>query len=317
MIKRTKTALILINYNGFEDTKECMESIANVNEELPFIVLVDNNSKDTESLKTLHNFYSSLHIIFNEKNVGFGRANNIGINWALENLESEYIFLLNNDTLIEQDCLENLISSKGFIDKPNTLVTPLILNTDNPPTVWYGGGQVDWKSGGAKMNFIRKARNDLNVNTPRNVTFASACAMFFKTSYLRELKGFDPYFFMYEEDVELSLRILKSKGHIYYEPSAVVFHKCQGSSTVKTGTRNQLGPLNPNLHFHLEHIIRGRMYNLRKHASTKELLAFIGFSIPYWCAKSLQYLKNGRIKATGLVFKYWFRAIFTGNSING
>ena len=119
---------------------------------------------------------------------------------------------------------------------------------------------------------------------------------------------------MYEEDVELSLRILQLNGKMYYEPSAVVFHKCQGSSKVKSETRNQLSPLNPNLNFHLEHIIRGKIYNVRKYASKKEFFTFLIFSIPYWCAKSLQYIKHGNIKASGLVFKYWFRAIVTKNT---
>ena len=102
---RSEIVVILVNYNGLDVTKDCLKSIRENESKLPFVILVDNNSKNSSQLDQLKNDYSLLEIIRNEQNVGFGRANNIGIKWALENIDFDYLILLNNDTIVTKNAV--------------------------------------------------------------------------------------------------------------------------------------------------------------------------------------------------------------------
>src|SRR5438067_422205 len=99
-LRHFETAVILVNYNSVDDTVECVKSIIETTKNKPFIIVLDNASKDQESLKSKLLFYSHLHLILSDKNVGFGGANNAAINWIFENIQCDYMFILNNDTIL-------------------------------------------------------------------------------------------------------------------------------------------------------------------------------------------------------------------------
>ena len=126
-----KVGIVLVNYNVFEDTIACVESILNSSIKSLFIVIVDNNSKNKNLLYKLKSHSKNIHLIFNSKNQGFGKANNIGIDWILNNIFTNYIFLLNNDTIINKNSIYNLVNS--FPNEVDTvMVTPKILTYESP-----------------------------------------------------------------------------------------------------------------------------------------------------------------------------------------
>jgi GT2 family glycosyltransferase len=271
-----KTVIVLVNYNGFSDTKACLKSIRKSLGELPFVVLVDNASNNSD-LNELHKIYPQLKIINNTSNVGFGKANNLGIKWALNNLNSDYIFLLNNDTVLEPDAIDKL---KRAVDENMNYAfsTPKIVFMESPNEIWYSGGKIDWKFGRGIVPGLGSDANSLKANISKKVTFASGCAMFFKTSVLKELGGFDPRYFMYHEDVELCLRVKESGYSIIYEPKALVYHKVQGSLR-KNGQKYISGwsPSNPNLSFYVYHGVRNILLNMHDHAKGFNRLLFVFF----------------------------------------
>ena len=306
-------AIILINYNNSNDTIKCVKSIKEsegIN--LPYLVVIDNNS-NVKNIHEVLSFYPPRKTIYNDENMGFGRANNQGINWAIKNLNPEFIFLLNNDTTLDKFCLKNLVEHEYWERGENYLLAPLILNMDNPPTVWYGGGDIDWNRGSAKMDYIGYSADHDVIKNQRNVTFASGCAMFFNTSFLKELGGFDPFFFMYEEDVDLSTRTQKLGGQIIFFPLAIVYHKCQGASTIISETKNQLDPNNPNLTFNLKNLISGRIYNMRKHANIKHSIYFFFYSFIFWNAKFIQFIVNKKFKASLRIYEYLIKSLLKIN----
>jgi GT2 family glycosyltransferase len=286
-------AIVLVNYNGFEDTRDCLVSISKVNGEQPYVVIVDNNSKDKDDLKKLSETYNYLHIIYNDSNVGFGKANNLGIDWVVKNLDTDFIFLLNNDTEINKDTLENLILN--FPNNQETvLVSPKILTYEKNPRIWYGGGFINYKRISVNVSGIGQVNQDLKS---QYVEFASGCAMLFKTEYLRLNSSFDSNFFMYDEDVELCIRILKDNKKIYFINEAVIYHKCQGSQKANAKKEiNQLHPDNPNLEFYLSLTIPNRFYIINKHfTSFYKIWRKLTLSC-YWAAKAIQYLLFGNSK---------------------
>jgi len=100
-------AIIIINWNGIDDTIECLNSLKNSSHKNYKIVLVDNGSNNSEGSK-LKEMFPYIHLIQNQKNRGFAGGNNDGMNWALNN-GFGYLINLNNDCIVEGAWLNNLI----------------------------------------------------------------------------------------------------------------------------------------------------------------------------------------------------------------
>ena len=300
---KNNCVIILVNYNGFEDTKDCIRSIKQTNGELPYIVLVDNASNNATELELLKQEYLLLKIIYNGENIGFGKANNVGIEWALKNSNSNHIFLLNNDTVLEPDTIDNLnVAVNENINY--AFSTPKIVFMESPNEIWYSGGEIDWKFGRGIVPGLGRDANSVNVNISKKVGFASGCAMFFKTSVLKDLGGFDPRYFMYHEDVELCLRVIGNGYSIIYEPKALVYHKVQGSLR-KKGEKYISGwsPNNPNLSFYVYHGVRNILLNMHDHAKGFNLILFALFFPVLLLKKAFSFLLNGRYDAIKAICK--------------
>src|ERR1700749_1976877 len=97
--KNYTVAVVLVNYNSLNDTNECIVSLSG-SAIKPFIIVVDNASNNSKEIShNLINYEFGLELILLSENIGFGRANNVGINWLNENRKTDFIFLLNNDTI--------------------------------------------------------------------------------------------------------------------------------------------------------------------------------------------------------------------------
>ena len=271
-----KIVIILVNYNGYKDTKACLESIKLTKGDKPFIVLVDNASTEEKDLKNLNELYPRFKLIENTQNVGFGRANNIGIKWAQENIDFEYLLLLNNDTLIEPCTILSLI--KAF-QKDSTIgiTTGKTLYEGNREIIWYGGGFINFKRGWPKIiDFGKKATSE-GANKSKYITFISGCTMMFTKKSIEKLNGFDENFFMYCEDLELSMRAVKVGFKLWYCSDAIIYHKVQGSFSEKG-----IGGFNKNnkrLAFLFYHMKKNQWITMKKHLNNSQFNKFIFF---YW-----------------------------------
>lgn len=242
----TAVTIVLVNYNGFSDTALCLKSLSELTSNVEVsLVLVDNASKNASRLEELKDTNQNLHIIYNQENVGFGRANNIGIKWAKEHLNFDYLCLLNNDTIVEPDFLEHLI--EPFLrDSEIGITTGKIYYESNRDVVWYGGADIDPIRGWPKVLDYNQPASENGADRPRYVSFVSGCLMFFSKASINTLRGFDEQFFMYCEDLELCLRATDAHLRMYYEPRCKIYHKVQGSSNSESvGMRAS----NPNLGF--------------------------------------------------------------------
>ena len=134
-----KVCILLLNWNNWEDTKECLESLKNITYSNFSIVLMDNGSQD-DSLKRMREFKSQIPqleivILENGKNLGFGGGNNVGINYALKN-KFGYILLLNNDTIVSRDFLDKLVEVAQAHPVVG-LAVPNIFFHDEPEFFWF------------------------------------------------------------------------------------------------------------------------------------------------------------------------------------
>lgn len=290
-----KTYIILVNYNNHADTLKCLKSIAEAGYERSVIV-VDNNSTVTGIDEIIIKFPSTI-LIKNQENIGFGRANNIGIKFAVENTNCKYIFILNNDTLIQRSTVD-ILKKEVEANTEIVMSTPRIVIAETPAKLWYGGGEIDWKRGGARTPGCYGPADAPLALKRRYVTFASGCAMFFKRSFLEKIKGFDERFFMYCEDVELCLRLVKMEKKIIYTPTALIQHSCQGSQRISTKKLYpMLHPLNPNLNYYLYHNTKNRLLLLSMHSGGYDKLKFFSYFPLSMFWKIINYAAYGKLSA--------------------
>jgi len=287
-----KIATILVNYFGAKDTALCIESLENSDEPVS-IVVVDNSPNDPE-LGAVLECHLDVHLIKAPENLGFGRGNNLGIDWVLENTDSEFIFIFNNDATVKPDTIGHLV--QAMEEHPEAaIVSPRIVFSESPEILWYGGGEVDWKRGGGKVPGVLGISDAPLAMQARHVSFATGCAMFFRREVLAEQKGFDPRFFMYEEDLELSLRVQKSGWKLWYNPSALVYHVGQGSQRKKGSCFiSRFSPKNPNLTFLVYEGVKNTFLNMDMHADSLNRIIFYFFYPIFLCMKCIQWTIHGR-----------------------
>lgn len=263
-----------MNFKGADDTAGCVDSLMSSAESLG-IVVVDNTPDDPD-LEPVLAPYPDVRLIRAQANLGFGRGNNLGIDWSLQHTDCEFVFVLNNDTIVEPGSIFKL--EKAMDAHPEAgIVTPRIVLAEDSAKLWYGGGDVDWRRGGGRVPGFLGPADAPSAMRSRQVSFASGCAMLVRRRVLEVCGGFDPIYFMYEEDVDLSLRVSK-KYAIYYEANAVIYHKGQGSQRkVRTPFHGKWIPDNPNYAFHVYHMTRNAVINGRKHAKGKDKAIWLFF----------------------------------------
>ena len=297
----SRTVVIVVNYNNDQDTTQCVNSLQN-SQKRPVVVAVDNASTIGD-IEAAVGTYPDSKLIYSPTNLGFGRGNNLGIRWALSHTDCEFIFLLNNDAMVEPDTITKL--ETALDDHPEAgVASPRIVMAEEPDMLWYGGGEVAWRKGSARVpGYLGPADATLALSA-RNVSFASGCAMLVRRSVLQEAGGFDPRFFMYEEDLELCLRVQEMGWTIRYVPEALVLHKVQGTQRKRgEGFLPLQHPHNPQLPFLMRHITKNRLLTMTAHARGRDAVRFWTFFPAFWAAKCLQFALHGRWDAVYAVAK--------------
>lgn len=290
-----KTCVISVSYCGASDTVRCVKSL--LQSRVPVEIVVVDNSPDDPELETALRFAPNVTILRAPKNLGFGCANNLGIEWVMQHSQCEFFFLLNNDTVIHEDSVAML--ERAMADHPGVgVVVPRIVYLDEPDVLWYGGGEVDWRRASAFTPGINRSANADLALTERDVTFATGCALFMRRSVLVQLRGFDARFFMYEEDLELCLRAAEKGMRIRYIPRSLVLHRVQGSSQNRSTDRSDFWSVaNPALAFYAYHIIRNRLLNAHLHARGRQRVTVIMFFPLFLIRRAIPFLLGGRFDA--------------------
>jgi len=228
--------IILINYNGTEDTIECINSIKSSSYMNIVIDVVDNNSKKSSliKLKTLLADDKDVNLIFNSSNVGFAVANNIGIKYAKKN-GANIIVLLNNDTIIEPETIARIVTVVSRSEK--SVFTGKILYYSKPDIIWYAGGSYNFYKG-TTHHFGCNCTDSVEYDVERNVGFASGCYLAFRASDIDIIGLLPEEYFLYSEDVDYSLQIINSGYTIRYIPQSRVYHKVSASIQRQSGLAN-------------------------------------------------------------------------------
>lgn len=225
-----RLAIVVLNWNGIDETLPCIDSLLNQTYKDFQIIVVENgstdNSKELLKKKQKEVGGKKLHIIFSKINTGFAGGVNIGINYALAR-DFEGIALFNNDAIADKNWLKELAHSMSL--QPHTgIVTSLLLHTDGKTIDSTGDWYSTWG-----LSFPR-SRNALKRNAPKAgyVFSGSGGASLYRAKMLEDIGNFDDKFFAYYEDVDISFRAQLAGWEVYYNPKAIAYHE-QGVTSDK------------------------------------------------------------------------------------
>lgn len=227
MKNQPSVAIIIINWNGADDTIECLESIKKIDYPKHKIFLVDNGSSDDSVLKLRALPNPNFKLIETGKNLGFSGGNNVGIQKALKE-GVDYILLLNNDTMVKSDFLTELVRV-GDSDKSIGIVGPKIYYSSEPTRIWFNGGDFTWLGGGRHLQHD-EIDSDPGEAMPSETEFMTGCALLIKSRVAKEIGPMEERFFLYYEDTEWSLRARKAGYKVMRAPLAKIYHKVSRSS---------------------------------------------------------------------------------------
>lgn len=235
----TDLSIIIVNYNVKEFLKNLLHSIKKASQNISTEIIVIDNASDDGSIEMLREKFPEVKLISNEKNLGFGKANNIGLKLA----KGKFILLINPDTLVSEDTFIKLI---GFFEThPDAgMVGCKILNPDGTlqlacrrsfPGPWTSFTKVTGLSNlfpKSKL-FARYNLTYLDENQTYEVDAISGSFMMMKKEVYEKVGGFDEQFFMYGEDLDLCFRIQKAGYKIYYVHTTQIIHY-KGESTKRS-----------------------------------------------------------------------------------
>ena len=306
-----KVSIIILNWNGWEDTVECLESLFQINYTNYNVVLVDNHSEDNsiEKIKEYSKgliqvpseFYNynldnkplkivnaledplstdknSLILIENDENYGFAEGNNIGIDYAMKTLNPDYILLLNNDTVVDKYFLNELIKI-GESNQDIGFIGPKTLFYDIEDVIQEaGGGYVDFKH--CKIEEIGfKDADDGTLDFYIEPDYIGGACLLVKREVVDKIGKLDPKYFMYWEDVDWCITGREKGYKCVYAYKSRILHK-YGSSSEN--------------YFKMYYLSRNRVYFIRKHTTRTEYMKFLSYFIPFILFESTYQLLRKR-----------------------
>ena len=285
MPSEAKIVVIVLNWNGLEDTLRCLQSLCRqrARENAARVIVIDNGSTADPATAICQSF-PDIDYVRLEKNIGYAAACNAGAKRALAD-GAEFILFLNNDAIVEPETLPRLIQSFELEPKLG-LVSAVIRTQDQVSRVEFAGGFLNFAIGKFQpRRFIPRQSNSLS-----RCDYASGCCLLISSKIINDVGLFDETFFAYFEDTDLSIRARKRGFKVACRLDTSVYHK--GSAATRAGISE--GTTSPLKHYL---VARNRIRLLRKHAPLLARIIFFAviqpFSIAYYL---IGFLIRGRFR---------------------
>lgn len=277
MTKKNLVVTVVPNWNLKEDLGECLQSLQRQTYTNHLIVVVDNGSTDGSS-EFVQTHYPDVQLIPLPKNQGYAAALNVGIRYALIQ-HADYVFALNNDTVLELNTLERLVQ---VLDSNIQIgiVSPKILYFDHPERI-YRLGDRSYKLLPIPLGFGNKWRDHPKYSRLLEFDYVSGCAMLIRATIFKDIGMFDTSFFMYYEDGDFCRRTRDHGYRIVCAGNAVLYHKASLSSKKIQGFITQVRARN-----------RVRFYRRHRHGPHPLLTYAIISLVDFW--RLAEYLLKGQ-----------------------
>jgi GT2 family glycosyltransferase len=227
--------IVLLNWNGWQDTLECIRSLQRGEYQNWRAVIVDNGSTN-DSVERLKEACPDVTILETHKNLGFAAGNNVGIRFALEN-GAEYVFVLNNDTTVFPDTISAFVA---FAEKhPAAALMGPSIDRRNPQREWPIRRNLDLLTQLCTFTALRRLVSRIPLirgifyctdGRPSVVQFLPGSALFFRASTFEKSGFFDESTFLDFEELIMAEKVRKAGFSVHFVPQARIWHKGSASA---------------------------------------------------------------------------------------
>lgn len=280
-----KVAIIVLNWNGFLDTCDCVDSVLDVDYLNYQILIVDNGSENTEALRLKDRFKNNdkVVIIENQSNLGYCGGNNVGFTYARNN-GFDAVLVLNNDTVVDKKFLRLLVELMEKHGYGAVGVT----------TMDYQDRKLI-QNQGMSFNLWTSTVSAINHNKTYNKTlltsakyFSGACFLIDVTRVKKDL--FDERLFCYFEEIDLCLNLREEGAGIFIATDSIIYHKGSVTSDSIKG-------------FAEKQMAKNRFLVIKKHSSWLQKITFILFILLfYWYFHSIILIVRGKRGISNIPF---------------
>jgi GT2 family glycosyltransferase len=217
-------AVVLLNWNQYDDTVDCLASLYGSDYPRFKVIMLDNGSSDGSGGR-LAALFPRVDLIHSAVNLGFDGGNNLGIMRAL-NLGCDYLLLLNNDTVLDPTFLSELIEV-ARTDPNIGILGPKIYYYEEPDVIWWAGCRLNISPNGM-FSFSQEGNGQKDMgqfDEVVDVDGAIGCAMLIKRDVIERIGLLDERFFIYHEEHDYALRAISEGYRIVFVPRAHLWHK--------------------------------------------------------------------------------------------
>lgn len=219
-------AIVVLNWNGLADTRECLQSLQAVDYPNKRVIVIDNGSANDEATTMEGEFPGFTEVVRLPENRGFAGGANAGIRHALD-AEAEYVLLLNNDTIVDPSFLTNLVSAARELPDVAALC-PKTYFYERPGVIYSTGGSVNlWRGVARQMG--REQDDTGTYDDVAERDYADGVCMLMPASAIRSVGLLDEEYFAYWEETDWCVRAREKGLRSYYVPSARIWHKAARS----------------------------------------------------------------------------------------
>lgn len=261
MLNYPKVHIVILNWDGQEVLRACIDSIGKMDYPNYEITVVDNGSTDG-SQTMVRDIFPKVHMITNKTNVGVAEGQNIGIRHAVDD-GADYILITNNDVTFDKKCLTELLKVAES-DSKIGIVGPKIYYSEIPNKIWQAGRYINWTKGTCIIegNEIDTGQYD----EQKEVDFLGVILI--KREVLERIGLYNAAFFAYWEDTDFCVRAHKAGFKVIYAPRAKIWHK------VSYTTKKIKG-------FFEYHSTRNRFWFMKHHSRKQNYLIFLFYFFGY------------------------------------
>ncbi len=232
-------AIVLVNWNGKDNTRECLQSLNKLKTSgIQITILVVDNASTDGSIEMIQTKFPKVTLIKATENLGFTGGNNKAINFALESGVNS-VWLLNNDTFVHPESLSILLdalhSGVGIVGPKIYFAPGYEYHKDRYEArqkghiLWYAGGNIDWDNMYAYHRGVDEVDHG-QFDEQGETQFVTGCSMLIAREVFKKIGIFDERYFLYLEDLDFCIRANHEGFKIVYVPAAKIWHKNAGST---------------------------------------------------------------------------------------
>jgi GT2 family glycosyltransferase len=229
-----KIVVIVVTYNGAPWIGKCLGSL--LDSTIPIEILAIDNASADATVPIIKEFFPGIQLIETGSNLGFGKANNLGLKIAVKE-NADYVFLLNQDAWIEKDSIQKLVEVAEK-NKQYGVISPFHMLPGNEKIEWHFSVFISPEK-------CADLYSDIYVGQKKEIyglPFVNAAAWLISKECLYKVGGFDPLFPHYGEDDDYCNRVLKKGLLIGVAPAAIIYHDitCKSWEEIKFSFTRQL-----------------------------------------------------------------------------